>query len=91
MSYKCHKKMTSKKFWMLNIHNGILTGYEKRCIIDVSKWDEKVPERRQVMASKVWKWYFFEDGYAVCTRGLDKVELQAEVRKHGKLLGTRPA
>lgn len=31
-------------------------------------------------------WFIFEDGYRCCVRGMDKLELAAEVRKHGKLI-----
>ena len=31
-------------------------------------------------------WFTFEDGYAVCTRGFNRVELKHEVLKHGKLV-----
>lgn len=31
-------------------------------------------------------WFTFADGYRVCTRGFDRVELQHEEGKHGKLV-----
>ena len=33
-----------------------------------------------------FKWFFFEDGYRVCTRGFSSLELKHEIKKHGKLL-----
>lgn len=35
---------------------------------------------------KAFKWFFFEDGYKVCTRGFSSLELKHEIKKHGKLL-----
>lgn len=32
-----------------------------------------------------WYWFIFADGYRTCVRGMNKAELAAEVRKHGKL------
>ena len=31
-------------------------------------------------------WFYFADGYRCCCRGMDKVEMAAEVRKHGKMV-----
>lgn len=33
-----------------------------------------------------WFEFTFEDGYKMICRGLSKIELQAEVRKHGRLI-----
>ena len=35
---------------------------------------------------KGWKKYVFADGYWFEARGLDKTELRAEERQHGKLI-----
>ena len=31
-------------------------------------------------------WFEFADGYRVCTRGMSKLELNVEERKHGKFI-----
>ena len=31
-------------------------------------------------------WYTFADGYKVCARGFDRIELKHEILKHGKLM-----
>ena len=31
-------------------------------------------------------WFIFEDGYEVCVRGFDRIELQHEEQRHGKLI-----
>lgn len=36
-------------------------------------------------------WFTFEDGYKVCAKGFDKVEMGWEVYKHGKLVSKVPA
>lgn len=43
------------------------------------------------MANIKWYWFTFADGYEVCCRGMDRAEKAAEERKHGKLIGKRPA
>ena len=32
-------------------------------------------------------WFFFEDGYSCCVKGMSKFELKIEETKHGKLIG----
>jgi hypothetical protein len=39
----------------------------------------------------MFKTYYFEDGYACTVMALDRVELAAEVRKHGRLIAVRKA
>lgn len=41
--------------------------------------------------SKNGYWYVFEDGTKMWAMGMDKVEIQAEVIKHGKLVSKTPA
>lgn len=36
-------------------------------------------------------WFFFEDGYRLCTRGMDRVEKTHEIRKHGKIVKVEKA
>lgn len=43
------------------------------------------------MARFMVYWFYFEDGATVCCRGMSKVEMQAEIRKHGKLVKVVPA
>lgn len=31
-------------------------------------------------------WYYFEDGYACCVKGMSNMELKIEEYKHGKLI-----
>ena len=31
-------------------------------------------------------WFTFEDGYAVCVKGMSRTELAHEIAKHGKLV-----
>lgn len=39
----------------------------------------------------VFYWFEFTDGYRVCARGFDRVELAHEEQRHGKLLRKVPA
>ena len=41
--------------------------------------------------TKMFYWYTFEDGYAVCVKGFSKNELIRETRKHGCLVSKVPA
>lgn len=41
--------------------------------------------------SKNGYWYVFADGTKMWAMGMDKVEMQSEVRKHGKLVSKTPA
>lgn len=34
-------------------------------------------------------WFYFEDGYRMCARGMSATERKVEERKHGKLIGKR--
>ena len=34
----------------------------------------------------MYYWYFFEDGYSVCVKGLSENEFAWEVKKHGNLI-----
>ena len=31
-------------------------------------------------------WFTFADGYRVCTRGFNRIEMKHEMLKHGKLI-----
>ncbi len=31
-------------------------------------------------------WFYFEDGYKVCTKGFDRIEKKHEIMKHGKII-----
>ena len=37
-----------------------------------------------------WYWFIFPDGYQLCTRGLDRVELMHEIAVHGALIRKEP-
>ncbi len=39
------------------------------------------------MTESTFYWFTFADGYRVCVRGFDRVEMQHMVREHGKLIG----
>lgn len=41
--------------------------------------------------SKNGYWYVFTDGTKIWAMGMDKVEMQAEARKHGKLVSKMSA
>lgn len=36
-------------------------------------------------------WFTFTDGYRVCCRGFDRVEMQHETMRHGRLISKTPA